>query len=328
MRARRPARPFFRAARTRLQVRQSLLWVVAMGRRKDIWRCGYVEEPVESILAAGRISSPVRWLEEEPDFCFLADPFGWRAGDGCLHLFVEHYDYRSRHGTIETLIFDPAMRLLERRPCLCEPWHLSYPQIFAGEGAVWMLPEAHRSGGLTLYRDHGGLIDWRPECRIELDCVPVDATILHRDGRWWLFYSPADTRLSKVSRLHVAWAEQLTGPWTPHPGNPVRVDRRSSRPGGSAVEIGGRVMLPMQDCSRTYGGAIRPLWIDRLDEGRFDATAGEALPLPPSAGRYRDGMHTLSACGGITFLDVKRIDSSARGIALDIRRALGGFSRR
>ncbi|MGE4410663.1 MAG: formyl transferase, partial [Sphingobium sp.] len=242
-----------------------------MGRRKDIWRCGYIESPVSDIIAAGRLPSPVRWLEEEPDFCFLADPFGWRPGDGNTHLFVEHYDYRTRHGIIESLVFDPAMRLQERRPCLVEPWHLSYPQIIEGEGALWMLPEAHRSGGLTLYRDHGGLLDWRPECRIELDCIPVDATILRRGDHWWLFYAPADTKLSKISHLHVAWADRLTGPWTPHPGNPVRVDRTSSRPGGSAMEIGGRIMIPMQDCSRTYGGAIRPLWIDRLDEGHFQA---------------------------------------------------------
>lgn len=298
-----------------------------MGRRKDIWRCGYVEVPIERIVAEGRLSGPVHWLDEEPDFCFLADPFGWRGDEGRLHLFVEHYDYRFRHGTIETLIFDPAMKLLERRPCLAEPWHLSYPQIFAGEGAVWMLPEAHRSGGLTLYRDHGGLADWRPECRIELDCVPVDATILRRNDRWWLFYSPADTKLSKISRLHVASAERLTGPWTPHPANPVRVDRASSRPGGSAVEIGERILLPVQDCTNSYGGAIRPLWIDRLDQGGFEASTEEMLSFPASAGLYCEGMHTLSACGDISFFDMKRIDRSLRGIALDIRRQLGGFSR-
>ncbi len=299
-----------------------------MGRRKDIWRCGYVETSVEKIIAEGRISAPIRWLEEEPDFCFIADPFGWRAENGHLHLFVEHYDYRFRHGTIETLIFDPAMKLLERRPCLSEPWHLSYPQVFSGEGAVWMLPEAHRSGGLTLYRNDADLLHWKAECRIELDCVPVDATILQRNGRWWLFYSPAHTKLSKISHLHIASAERLTGPWTPHPGNPVRIDPKSSRPGGSAIEIGGRIMLPVQDCSRTYGGGVRTLWIDRLDEGHFHAEAGEELPIPPSAGKYSEGMHTLSACGNISFIDVKRIDRSLRGIALDVRRKLGGFSQR
>lgn len=295
-----------------------------MPRRKDIWRCGLAAKPVEAILADGRIGESVTWFAEEPAFQFLADPFGWRDQGGRLHVFTEQYDYRTRHGTIETLIFDTAMQLLDRRPCLRESWHLSYPQIFAGEGAVWMLPEAHRSGGLTLYRDHGNLTDWRTECRIFLDCVPVDASIMRHEGRWWLFYAPATSKLTKISHLHVAWADSLCGPWTPHGGNPVRIDRRSARPGGMPLRIGERIMLPVQDCTATYGGALRPLWISRLDEGHFDAEAGEAIALPDSAGVYSEGMHTLSACGDVTLFDVKRIDTSLHGLALDVRRMLGG----
>lgn len=298
-----------------------------MPRRKDIWRCGIAPRSVGQILSDGGIGPDVHWLPEEPDFTFLADPFGWRDEAGLLHVFAEHYDYRTRHGVIEALLFDEALRLVERRPCLAEDWHLSYPQVFAGEGAVWMLPEAHRSGGLTLYRDHGALRDWRPECRIMLDCVPVDASILRHEGRWWLFYSPATGKLPKQAHLHVAWAEALSGPWTPHPGNPVRVDRASARPGGTPVAIGDRIMLPVQDCSVTYGGGVRPLWIERLDEARFEAAAGDPLELPGSAGGYGAGMHTLAACGKLTLFDVKRIDTSLRGLALDVRRRLGGFGR-
>lgn len=297
-----------------------------MPRRKDIWRCGLVKQPVAAVIAAGGIGGPVSWIGEEPDFQFLADPFGWQGEDGRLHIFAEHYDYRTRHGTIERLLFDEAMRLLDRRPCLVEPWHLSYPQVFAGEGAIWMLPEAHRSGALTLYRDHGGLIDWRAECRIALDCVPVDASILRHEERWWLFYSPAADKRTKIAHLHVAWADRLCGPWTAHHGNPVRIDRRSARPGGTPMVIDGRIMLPVQDCAGTYGGAIRPLWIDRLDEATFMAEAGDALALPDSAGVYRDGMHTLTVCGDMTLFDVKRVDRSLRGLMLDVRRGLGGYS--
>lgn len=296
-----------------------------MPRRKDIWKCGFVAQPIEKVVAAGGIDDPVSWLPDEPSFEFLADPFGWRADDGHLRIFAEHYDYRSRHGAIEILTFDEAHRLVDRRPCLREPWHLSYPQVFAAEGAVWMLPEAYRSGTLTLYRDHGGLTDWRAECRIMLDCIAVDATILRWNDRWWLFYSPATSKATKLSYLHVAWSHSLCGPWTPHPANPVRVDRLSARPGGTAVEIDGRIMLPVQDNSTTYGGALRPLWINRLDEQHFEAEAGAALSLPPSAGLYRDGMHTLSACGDITLFDAKRIDTSIRGLALDLKRNLGGY---
>lgn len=42
-------------------------------------------------------------------------------------------------------------------------------------------------------------------------------------------------------------------------------------------------------------------------------------------GGYRDGMHTLTACGDMTLFDVKRVDRSLRGLVLDVRRALGGF---
>jgi hypothetical protein len=38
-------------------------------------------------------------------------------------------------------------------------------------------------------------------------------------------------------------------------------------------------------------------------------------------------MHTLAACGEFTLFDVKRIDTSLRGLALDVRRRLGGFGR-
>lgn len=299
-----------------------------MPRRKDIWRCGVVAVPIDRLLSKGQVDGPISWLDEEPEFQFLADPFGWRDDSGLLHIFAEHYDYRTRHGWIEVLAFDSAMHLLSRQPCLKEPWHLSYPQVFAGEGEVWMLPEAHRSGTLTLYRDQGDLHNWRAEREIGLDAIPVDASILHHQRRWWLFYSPATSKVTKQSHLHVAWADNLSGHWTAHPANPVRIDRSSARPGGTPVVIEGRIMLPVQDCSFTYGGGIRPLWIDRLNEWEFDASPGDPLNLPVSAGRYHEGMHTLTACGDVTIFDVKRVDQSLRGLALDVKRGFGGYDQK
>ncbi|CDO35447.1 hypothetical protein SAMN06295987_104149 [Novosphingobium mathurense] len=284
-------------------------------------------QPVEAVLESGIAADKVRWLGAEPEFTFLADPFGYRFGDH-LHLFAEQYDYRTRHGVIERLTFDGGFDLVERKLVLREPWHLSYPFVFEGEGATWMLPEAHRSGRLTLYRACGELEDWRAECEIALDCVPVDASILRYRDRWWLLYSSAASKADKLGSLHVAWAETLCGPWTPHPGNPVRLDRASSRPGGTPVLLGDRIMLPVQDCVRTYGAAIRPLWIDRLDENGFQAEAGTPLTVPADAPQPCEGMHTLTACGDVTLFDVKTVDRSLAGLALDLRRSLGGFAAR
>ncbi|PZR34762.1 MAG: formyl transferase [Caulobacter segnis] len=249
----------------------------------------------------------VHWLGEEGRLKFLADPFGvWR--DGRLHLFAEAYDYRDRHGVIVRIELDANFAPISRTVVLREPWHLSYPQVFEAEGETWMLPEAYRSGALTLYRAAAFPDIWEPVARLALDTPAIDATPFRHDGLWWLAYSPTGSQRWKQGRLHLAFAERLTGPWRTHPGNPVRDDLASSRPGGTAWIENGMPCLPVQDCTRTYGGGVRKLAILRLDPERFEAEASAPLGLPPGVGSYSKGFHTLSACGPLTFFDVKRID--------------------
>jgi hypothetical protein len=289
----------------------------------DIWRVGVVDAPIEAVAAAGAIpDGQVRWLAEEPAFRFLADPFGlWR--DGRLHLFAEAYDYRTRHGVIDHLEFDAGLVLQARRTVLREPWHLSYPLVFEADGETWMAPEAHRSGALTLYRAARFPDVWEPALRLELDTPAIDGTFFQHGGLWWIAYSPDGTQADKQGRLHLAFAERLAGPWQTHPGNPVRADRASSRPGGTAFLHQGRLTLPVQDCTATYGGAIRLLSIHELSPDRFEAEAGAAIFPPPGAAPYRAGLHTLSACGPVTLIDVKRKDRSPGGLAIAAGRRLG-----
>jgi hypothetical protein len=136
-------------------------------------------------------------------------------------------------------------------------------------------------------------------------------------------YSPDGSQAEKQGRLHLSYAETIDGTWRVHPGNPVRIDRASSRPGGSVFLDGGRPTLPVQDCTATYGGAIRPLYLDNLTPDRFAAEAGQTIGAPEEAGAYRDGLHTLSACGPVTLIDVKRIDRSLGGAAISLGGRLG-----
>lgn len=289
---------------------------------KDIWRAGVVAATPEQVLAPGALDHlPVTWLPAQGPLRFIADPFGlWR--DGRLHVFVEAYDYRDRHGIIDVHILDADLQVLETRTVLREPWHLSYPFVFEADGETWMLPEAFRSGALTLYRAEAFPDRWVPATQIPLDDVAIDATPVFHDGLWWLFYAPAGTTAAeKIGRLHVAFAERLTGPWRTHPGNPVRRDLASSRPGGTPfVGADGRLVLPVQDCTRTYGGAIRPLRIDVLTPDRFEAEAGPALAAPRRFGAYVDGLHTLAQAGPVTLIDAKRRVITWKSLALDAQR--------
>lgn len=294
-----------------------------MPRRKDIWRVGVITAQIAEVAAPGGLARlPIHWFPEEPAFTFLADPFGIRR-DGRLFVFAEAYDYRTRHGVIDLLELDGALQVVRRRTVLQEAWHLSYPYVFEAEGAVWMTPEAHRAGEVTFYRAERFPDLWRPVGRFELDTPAVDPTVFRHGGLWWLAYAPDGPQAAKQGRLHLACAEALTGPWRPHAGNPVRISRASSRPGGTPFEIGGQLMLPVQDCVATYGHAVRLLRIDVLTPDRFEADAGPPIISPSAAAPYREGLHTLSACGDFTLIDVKRIDRSPAGLAIEIGRALG-----
>lgn len=292
-----------------------------MALRKDIWRVGVAKAPITDILDRGVDSCEVIWLPPEGHMRFVADPFGlWR--EGRLELLVEGYDYRDRKGRIEALTLDAGFKVLSRRTVLEEPWHLSYPFLLEADGEVFMLPEGFRSGAVTLYRAERFPDVWTPAARIELDHAPIDATPLFHDGLWWLFYTPATTREAKMGHLHVAYAERLTGPWRTHPANPVRTTLESARPGGTPVVRDGRVILPVQDCSATYGGAVRPLVIETLTPDRFEAQAGEAMRAPPGFAPFTEGFHTLAAAGPVTLVDAKRTAFSAEITLLDLRRKL------
>jgi hypothetical protein len=291
----------------------------------DMWRVGLAAASAQAIAARGGLEGlSVRWLPPGPPFTFLADPFGlWR--DGTLHLFVEAYDYRTRHGVIDLVTFEgDAVR---RETVLREPWHLSYPFVFEAEGAVYMAPEAHRSGACTLYRAVDFPRRWEPVLRLELDAAAIDPTLFRHGGLWWLAYSPTGPQSYKQGRLHLAFAERLAGPWRTHRGNPVREDRSSSRPGGAPFVHQGALTLPVQDCVATYGAAIRLLTIRELTPERFAAEASAPIGPPASAAPFCDGLHTFSPCGELTLVDVKRTDRGPGGVAIAAGRALGRWRR-
>jgi len=296
-----------------------------MPLRKDIWRPAIVERRMSEIVASGSMAgAPIRWLPAMPAYSFLADPFGlWHADR--LHLFVERFDYRDRRGVIDVIVHDADLNPVDRREVLAEAWHLSYPFVFEAEGHIWMLPEAHRSGGLALYRANAFPDGWERVARLDLDCVPVDATPFWHDGLWWLFYTAATDRGSKVADLHLAWSERLTDGWRPHPANPVRRDPVSARPGGTPILLDGRILLPVQDCSRTYGGGIGMLAIDRLTPTEFVAHLDRPISPPTGLHPFDEGMHTLSAAGEVTLIDVKRTMLSLQGLAIEAHREARRF---
>lgn len=296
----------------------------------DIWRSGIVRAPLDAVLEAGSIDGfAIHWLPDaHGSFRFVADPFAIEH-EGQFHCFVEALDYRDRHGRIEVSVHDRDLNLVERATCLAEPWHLSYPFVFRDGGGYYMLPEAHRSGALTLYRATEFPFRWKPHVVIDLPSNPVDATPIRYANRWWLFYAEAG---SVEDELHLAYADRLEGPWQAHRSNPVRRGNDGSRPGGTPMIIDGKLVLPVQDCSTTYGGAIRALSFHELTTERCSFRLGPPIVAPSTFAPFDAGLHTLSACGEFTLFDVKRIDRSMMGKGIGwlgkARRAVARYRQR
>lgn len=275
----------------------------------DDWRIGFIRRPISHVLEPqGLRPGDVTWLPPCPrSFQFRADPFGLVRG-GLLTVFVEAFDYRVRRGEIHYLQYE-GDRLVRQGLALTAPFHLSYPSLIEDDGVLYMLPEGYKSGALTLYRCERFPDRWTPVGRL-LDQPAIDATVARHDGRWWMFYALPGPDDRAMREMHLAWADQLAGPWTPHPGNPVRSGFLSARPGGSAFEHDGHLHLPVQECRPTYGAALRLLRIERLSPVEFIAAETARLTPDGLLAGFEDGLHTLSGGPEVTFIDVKGLRRS------------------
>lgn len=276
----------------------------------DLWRSGFVRRSVTSVAGAGPAANEIVWLPDDPaGFRYVADPFAIKRDD-VVTVFVEAFDYRTRRGEIHYFQYDETDRLVDHGLALAEPFHLSYPSLIADGDDLYMLPEGHKSGSLNLYRCVRFPDQWERLPEPIMTVPAIDASVVRHGDRWWMFHALPGPGDRAMRELHVAHADMLTGPWIPHPANPVATGFAGGRPGGTAFEANGQLHLPIQDCSNTYGAAINLLSIDTLTPTAFAATVVKRFEPGDLLTGYRDGLHTLSGDDTITCIDVKSIRTS------------------
>lgn len=281
-------------------LRASVMTVFDTLFRAEQWHIGTIDAPIGALLNGGA-RPPVRWLPPLPAGWYVADPFGVPGSDTIL---AEAFHYREAKGYITTLdVTSP--RLPIPLPCVfADEVHLSYPYLIEDQGQLYCLPERSAANDVILYRVTGYPDQWEEEATLIRGFPAVDATAFHHRGVWWLFATKSER--GHESTLYLWHAPALHGPWTPHAGNPVKTDVRSSRPAGTPFVVNGELYRPAQDCSRVYGGAVKLLRITELSADRFAEEVVHAI------GPWRDtpypvGLHTLTAWGDRTLIDAKRL---------------------
>jgi hypothetical protein len=268
----------------------------------DVWNVGVVRAPIERFLEPG-YRPTVEWFPAPRAGTFRADPFGLTR-NGRITVLFEEFDYREDLGRIAALELGKSAGYSSGAVTIGPPVHLSYPYVFELVGEVLCVPETYQAGEVGLYRADEFPTRWSKVATLIGGVPALDATVFKHGDRWWL--ACAMQGPTERSHLHLYHAPDLLGPWTPHLGNPVKVDIGSGRPGGTPFVHAGVLYRPAQDASGTYGGRVVINRVTRLTPVEFDeepaAVVGPLLDSP-----YPDGLHTLSAAGGITLVDAKRV---------------------
>ncbi|GMQ94842.1 MAG: hypothetical protein BMS9Abin12_2352 [Acidimicrobiia bacterium] len=279
------------------QATQFLLAQVRGTTKAAVWSVGVADMPISGFLT--QATPDIRWIRERGRGRYLADPFAVEH-NGTVVALVEDYDYTTHRGVISAVDLEGDNHV---EVVLDTGVHASYPYVVEEAGEIYCIPETYQANEVRLYRAVEFPRRWEQVATLVEGFAALDATVFRYDDRWWLFCTnQAD---GSNSKLHVFYASTVEGPWEPHALNPVKTDIRSSRPAGTPFVHEGTLFRPAQDGSESYGGGVTMTRIDELTPTTFSEQIVNRVH-PPVSGRYRDGIHTLSAVGNRTVVDGRR----------------------
>ena len=252
-----------------------------------------------------------RWINidlSKPDHVLLgnngfkADPFLIEIG-GKHFCFYEFFPFDSRKGVINAAIVGDSLE--EVGTVLEEDFHLSFPFCFAVDGDIYLLPEAHESNRLTLYRVH---IDRSNKIQVVkhqtlLDGVScVDPILFRRGERWWLLVNKDSSGCGDFcSELHAySSAELVSDRWEAHPKNPLIIDSGVARNAGLLVEGDDFYRVYQKQGFNMYGKSFGAAKVVELNFEEYkEATVFEVEKPVKGLG----GMHTFNSDSGFVVSD-------------------------
>jgi hypothetical protein len=234
-----------------------------------------------------------RWQVSDVSAGFIADPFLCLRG-GTFHLFFEVLNRRRRRGEIGLAVSKDGVSWEYSQIVLREDFHLSYPFVFEFDGNVYLLPECSESGCQHLYVAEDFPFRWR-RASVLVESPLLDASLWQTAGLWWMF---AGIGSASDATLNLFAAPVPTGPWMPHPLNPVRTaPLRMCRPGGRPTVRDDSLLLFTQDCSRRYGFGLRAYEVLKLNRDEYleREVCSEPLLAATGNGWNSHGMHHLES---------------------------------
>lgn len=267
------------------------------GRQKNApeeWNIGVLPQPLATLLDA-RPNLNVRWLPPPAVGQSRTTPYGWTR-EGTLHVLYGKFQRSAGKSVIARIRPKRDNNLKRSRTVLEATGTLTHPFLVEHEGQVHVLPEQLHAGRVDLYTldAEGASLQFTNTLLQEPLCSP---TLFPHGDRWWLLGTDPRQPDTVLQAFH---APRLEGPYVPHLLNPVKLDVRSARPGGTPFLADGALWRPARNAG-IPGGGICFNRIQVLTPDRFEEEVVKCIgPLP---GPWSDGIRTLSAVGGLTLMD-------------------------
>jgi len=243
--------------------------------------------------------SPVKLPKGE----FWADPFILNY-KGESYVFFENYNYKTKRGKISCGIVK-NQELANITDVLDLDYHLSYPYVFEENGDIFLMPETNDNNRLELYKCINFPDKWELYSTAFDGEKVIDAFFYDDDNKQkWLFVNkkvdlntPSDSELFiyKVGSLKLENIE-------PHLKNPVIINSKKARNGGSIFKYKNEIYRPSQaNIDGIYGRALNINKIEKLTIDEY--VEKDVVTIYPNFHKGLISMHHLHQTDGLFVID-------------------------
>ena len=267
------------------------------------WNIGISRGNIEQIIRDKKCDLSFKWMPLPDKVNSIADPFLFRSGEGLLNIIYEDFsmeDLKS-YGTLKMFTLSEDFNIIATQKILDTKSHVSYPFIFKENGTTYIIPESRKRNKLSSYEFDFNTNTLVKERVLIDNCPLLDSTILKYNDKYWLFATLGDN-LYDHSKLYIFYADNLHGPYTAHPKNPVKFSLKSSRPAGNFIVVDGEIYRPSQNCEKHYGHAITINKIIKLNEFEFIEQPHVELTAEKGS-RFNEGLHTINTLDDVIVID-------------------------
>lgn len=279
--------------------------LTALLRQPDQWRIAIRAIDGPGVMERFDWSGPAWRILPDDGRRYFADPFLF-AWAGRQWLFCEEFPYATSKGILSVASVDANGTIGAPRPILETDGHLSWPQVFAHDGRVYMIPESATAGRIELWRADNFPTDWVLD-RVLIDDIHAHDPVLHlTENGAFIIANVNDDGGSSWDALGLFHAPHLTGEWRAHAHNPVIVDASCVRGASPIIRRGDDLWRATQDCRTGYGDGLVLCRVTRLDAGGFAQDVVARLGTPP--GMDAAGVHSLSRSGRFEAIDLRGVE--------------------